>query len=156
MRLSTKGRYAVAAMMELAVHNKSGPMRLADISVHQGISVSYLEQLFARLRRNNLVSGARGPGGGYCLTRPAERITVAEILAAVDDGALVRRDSNRYWHSGEQHLPNALWRDLSSQLYDFLDGITLGEAVETGTVQMAMSKCGAANGQRGVQNQQAA
>jgi len=143
-------------MMELAVHNKSGPMRLADISVHQGISVSYLEQLFARLRNNNLVSGARGPGGGYRLARPPERITVAEILGAVDDAALVHRDSDRYWHSGEQHLPNALWRDLSSQLYDFLDGITLAEAVETGIVQMALSKCGAASTQRVVQEQQAA
>jgi len=143
-------------MMELAGYDKSGPMRLADISVHQGISVSYLEQLFARLRKNSLVSGARGPGGGYRLARPAERISVAEILGAVDDAALVHRDSSRYWHSGEQHLPNALWRDLSSQLYNFLDGITLAEIVDEELVQTALDKCAAADREAVVQEQQAA
>ena len=83
MKLSTKGRHAITAMMELAMRDSKGPVTLADISVEQSISVSYLEQLFARLRNNGLVTGMRGPGGGYCLRRPASEITIAEILSAV-------------------------------------------------------------------------
>ena len=84
MRLSTKGRYAVTAMIDLALHNDVGPVALTDIADTQKISVSYLEQLFARLRKNGLVTGMRGPGGGYRLARAADEITVAEIIAAVD------------------------------------------------------------------------
>ena len=83
MKLSTKGRHAITAMMELALRHSNGPVTLADISVEQSISVSYLEQLFARLRNHGLVTGMRGPGGGYCLRRPATEITIAEILSAV-------------------------------------------------------------------------
>src|SRR5690606_41398005 len=83
MKLSTKGRYAITAMMELALRHKQGPVTLADISVEQSISVSYLEQLFAQLRKHGLVTGLRGPGGGYCLRRPASEISVADILRAV-------------------------------------------------------------------------
>ena len=85
MRLSTKGRYGVTAMMDLAIHDNAGPVTLADISQCQGISLSYLEQLFSKLRKHGLVDGVRGPGGGYKLARSPENITVAEIIAAVDE-----------------------------------------------------------------------
>ncbi|MCK4708936.1 MAG: Rrf2 family transcriptional regulator, partial [Gammaproteobacteria bacterium] len=85
MRLSTKGRYGVTAMMDLAIHDNAGPVTLADISQCQGISLSYLEQLFSKLRKHGLVDGVRGPGGGYKLARPADSITVAEIIMAVDE-----------------------------------------------------------------------
>ena len=85
MRLSTKGRYAVTAMMDIALHQKVGPVTLADISQCQGISLSYLEQLFAKLRKGGLVKGVRGPGGGYRLARPADQISVADIIQSVDE-----------------------------------------------------------------------
>ena len=85
MRLSTKGRYSVTAMLDLAIHDKAGPVTLADISQCQGISLSYLEQLFARLRKSGLVKGVRGPGGGYRLARPASEISIAEIICSVDE-----------------------------------------------------------------------
>ena len=85
MRLSTKGRYAVTAMMDIALHEEMGPVTLADISQCQGISLSYLEQLFARLRKGGLVEGVRGPGGGYRLARPANQISVADIIQSVDE-----------------------------------------------------------------------
>ena len=91
MRLSTKGRYGVTAMMDLAIHDNAGPVTLADISQCQGISLSYLEQLFAKLRRAELVEGVRGPGGGYKLSRPADKISVAEIISAVDEKVDVTR-----------------------------------------------------------------
>ena len=82
MRLSTKGRYSVTAMLDLAIHDKAGPVTLADISQCQGISLSYLEQLFSRLRKGGLVKGVRGPGGGYRLAKPASEINIAEIIHA--------------------------------------------------------------------------
>jgi Rrf2 family transcriptional regulator, iron-sulfur cluster assembly transcription factor len=127
MRLSTKGRYAVTAMMHVAIYNKVGPVTLADISVCQGISLSYLEQIFARLRRQGLVEGIRGPGGGYRLARQPNEITVAEIFAAVDEKAGVAR--------GNGELTDELWADLSRQIHSFLSGITLAEFVERPSVQ---------------------
>lgn len=123
MKLSTKGRHAVTAMMELALQHNKGPVTLADISVQQSISISYLEQLFARLRQHGLVTGMRGPGGGYSLSRPATEITIAEILATVDE--VSRRDD----------IPETagarLWVHLSNRIYDYLNSITLNEAVES-------------------------
>jgi Rrf2 family iron-sulfur cluster assembly transcriptional regulator len=129
MKLSTKGRHAVTAMMELALHQKKGPVTLADISAQQSISISYLEQLFARLRQNGLVTGMRGPGGGYCLARSASEITIANILNAVDD--MVKRQEMT---SPETEIPGSLmmWQRLSNQVFDYLDAITLAEAVESG------------------------
>jgi Rrf2 family iron-sulfur cluster assembly transcriptional regulator len=114
-------------MMELALRQEKGPVTLADISVQQSISISYLEQLFARLRQNGLVTGMRGPGGGYCLARSASEISIADILNAVDD-MVMRQDMT----SAETELPGSLlmWQRLSSQVYDYLNGITLAEAVE--------------------------
>ncbi|MCG6865844.1 MAG: Rrf2 family transcriptional regulator [Thiogranum sp.] len=126
MKLSTKGRHAITAMMELALRHDKGPVTLADISVEQSISVSYLEQLFARLRNHGLVTGMRGPGGGYCLRRPATEITIAEILSAVDDAMPARRERI----PGEEWPQSVvMWNQLSSRIFDYLNGLTLAEAV---------------------------
>ncbi len=126
MKLSTKGRHAITAMMELALRDSQGPVTLADISVEQSISVSYLEQLFARLRNHGLVTGMRGPGGGYCLRRPAKEITIAEILSAVDDAMPARRERI----PGEEWPQSVImWNQLSARIYDYLDGLTLAEVV---------------------------
>lgn len=126
MKLSTKGRHAITAMMELALRHTKGPVTLADISVEQSISVSYLEQLFARLRNHGLVTGMRGPGGGYCLRRPATEITIAEILSAVDDAMPARRERI----PGEEWPQSVImWNQLSSRIYDYLNDLSLAEAV---------------------------
>ena len=126
MKLSTKGRHAITAMMELALRHNKGPVTLADISVEQSISVSYLEQLFARLRNHGLVTGMRGPGGGYCLRRPATEITIAEILSAVDDAMPARRERI----PGEEWPQSVImWNQLSARIYDYLNDLTLAEAV---------------------------
>lgn len=126
MKLSTKGRHAITAMMELALRNDKGPVTLADISVEQSISVSYLEQLFARLRNQGLVTGMRGPGGGYCLRKPADEITIAEILSAVDDAMPARRERI----PGEEWPQSiVMWNQLSERIYDYLNGMTLADAV---------------------------
>jgi len=128
MKLTTKGRHAITAMMELALHQKKGPVTLADISTQQSISISYLEQLFAKLRQHGLVTGMRGPGGGYSLARPANEISIAQVLNAVDD--LIKLHEIPV---AEREIPGSLlmWRHLSNQVYDYLDGITLAETVET-------------------------
>jgi len=131
MRLTTKGRYAVTAMLDLAVHAINGPITLADISQRQGISLSYLEQLFAKLRKNELVTSARGPGGGYRLSREANAINVAEIITAVDekvDATRCEREGN--CQNGEKCLTHQLWMDLSDQIFTFLENISLGKLVE--------------------------
>jgi Rrf2 family iron-sulfur cluster assembly transcriptional regulator len=127
MTLSTKGRHAVTAMMELALRHDQGPVTLADISAQQSISISYLEQLFARLRQQKLVTGMRGPGGGYCLARQAGEITIADILGAVDD--MARRDESSL-STGEIPGSMVMWQRLSNRVYDYLDSITLADAVE--------------------------
>jgi Rrf2 family iron-sulfur cluster assembly transcriptional regulator len=126
MKLSTKGRHAVTAMMELALQHKTGPVTLADISAQQSISISYLEQLFARLRQHGLVTGMRGPGGGYCLARSASEITIASILATVDD---VSRREEMPHTQGEVPAGAQMWLHLSNRIYDYLNSITLEEAV---------------------------
>ena len=128
MRLSTKGRFAVTALMELAMHDHERPLTLLELSETQGISLSYLEQLFSKLRRSELVEGVRGPGGGYRLSRRPSQISVAEIIAAVDGS----EDFDRGYVSIEEpeaEGPERYWEELSHQLYDFLDGITLANFV---------------------------
>lgn len=128
MRLTTKARYAVTAMLDLAIHENRGPVSLADISECQGISQSYLEQLFARLRRRGLVTGTRGPHGGYRLARPADAVTVAEIIDAVDEEVDATRCSGgQNCHDGERCLTHELWSELSTRIRDFLTGITLAQ-----------------------------
>lgn len=131
MRLSTKGRYSVTAMLDLAIHDKAGPVTLADISQCQGISLSYLEQLFARLRKSGLVKGVRGPGGGYRLARSAAEISIAEIICAVDETVDVTQCRGAGdCQDGEKCLTHELWVNLSDRLHDFLSGITLAQFVE--------------------------
>jgi len=136
MRLTTKGRYAVTAMLDLAVHATEGPITLADISQRQGISLSYLEQLFSKLRKRELVASARGPGGGYRLSRDAGDINVAEVISAVDETVDATRCAGQgNCQNGEECLTHQLWTDLSEQLYKFLNGISLGQLVENRNVQ---------------------
>ncbi len=131
MKLSTKGRYAVTAMMDLALHDRQGPVTLADISNTQGISLSYLEQLFAKLRKSGLVEGVRGPGGGYRLAKMPNQITVAKIITAVDENVDVTRCGGKAdCQNGERCLTHELWNDLSDRLYEFLDDISLDQFID--------------------------
>lgn len=130
MRLTTKGRYAVTAMLDLSLNYGSGSITLADISERQSISLSYLEQLFSKLRKNKLVSSARGPGGGYKLSRPAEEITVFDVISAVDeniDSTACRGKGD--CRDGKECLSHHLWCSLSEQIQTFLSDITLGQVV---------------------------
>jgi Rrf2 family iron-sulfur cluster assembly transcriptional regulator len=130
MRLTTKGRYAVTAMLDLAINHNRGPITLADISQRQGISLSYLEQLFSRLRKQGLVDSTRGPGGGYRLSRSADTIAIEEVISAVDetvDATKCRGQKN--CHDARACLTHQLWTDLSEQIREFLSGITLAQVL---------------------------
>ena len=130
MRLTTKGRYAVTAMLDLAIHARQGPVSLNDISGRQAISLSYLEQLFAKLRRNGLVESIRGPGGGYRLSRQDHEINVAEIVDAVNETIDATRCNKKGdCQDGEECLTHHLWMDLSDQIHGFLSGISLNHLV---------------------------
>ncbi|WP_148252774.1 Fe-S cluster assembly transcriptional regulator IscR [Aidingimonas lacisalsi] len=136
MRLTTKGRYAVTAMLDLALHTAHGPISLADISRRQDISLSYLEQLFARLRRSSLVNSVRGPGGGYLLAHDASVISVARIIDAVNESVdATRCQGMSDCQTGNTCLTHHLWCDLSREIHGYLDGITLGELIERNEVQ---------------------
>ncbi len=138
MRLTTKGRYAVTAMLDLALHAQRGPVSLADISKRQGISLSYLEQLFAKLRQNTLVSSVRGPGGGYRLSRAAAEIFVAQIVDAVNESIdATNCGGEGNCHQGDVCLTHQLWCDLSDQIHDFLNGISLQSLVDRNEQQTA-------------------
>lgn len=141
MRLTTKGRYAVTAMLDLALHNDAGPVSLADISRRQEISLSYLEQLFAKLRKDGLVCSVRGPGGGYRLNRPLSQVSVAQIIDAVDeslDATLCNGAGD--CQQGEVCLTHHLWADLSGQIHQFLHGISLASLVERRDVQRVLER----------------
>lgn len=128
MRLTTKTRYGVMAMLDLAIHYDRGPISLTEVAERQSVSLSYLEQLFARLRKNGLVQGIRGPGGGYMLARKAQEITIAEIVAAIDE--TVVRSARTL--AGDELIwrPSQLWRELTRNIHDFLDSITLARLIE--------------------------
>ncbi len=137
MRLTTRGRYAVTAMLDLALHGDKGPISLADISQRQEISLSYLEQLFAKLRQQELVSSVRGPGGGYRLARVSDEINVAEIIDAVNESIDATSCSGKgNCHSGDVCLTHHLWDDLSHQIHRFLSGITLDSLMHQHEVQL--------------------
>jgi Rrf2 family transcriptional regulator, iron-sulfur cluster assembly transcription factor len=130
MRLTTKGRYAVTAMLDLSIHSSNGPVNLSDISRRQDISLSYLEQLFARLRKRKLVSSVRGPGGGYRLGRSDNTIQVAEIIDAVNESLDTTKCQGKSdCQLGETCLTHHLWQDLSDQIHSFLSNITLADLV---------------------------
>ncbi|HFD79641.1 MAG TPA: Fe-S cluster assembly transcriptional regulator IscR [Gammaproteobacteria bacterium] len=136
MKLTSKGRYAVTAMLDLALHAGEGPVTLAGISERQGISLSYLEQLFTRLRKQGLVSSTRGPGGGYSLARSAYDIPVAAVVTAVDESVDATRCGGRGdCHDGQRCLTHELWTELSQQIHDFLNDISLGQLVDQGAAR---------------------
>jgi len=136
VRLTTKGRYAVTAMLDLAIHHGSGPIALADIAQRQGISLSYLEQLFSRLRRQSLVSSVRGPGGGYNLARSASEIHVAEVISAVDENVDTTRCAGAHnCQDSGPCLTHDLWQDLSTRIYEYLNRISLQDLVDRKGVQ---------------------
>lgn len=131
MRLTTKGRYAVTAMLDLALNAEDKPITLVEISKRQEISLSYLEQLFARLRKHNLVHSTRGPGGGYQLASDAKDINVANVINAVDEVVDARRCKGKHNCQGDQEcLTHELWSDLSKQMQKFLSSITLAQLVK--------------------------
>ena len=130
MRLTTKGRYAVTAVLDLAMHQDNGPVSLAAISERQGISLSYLEQLFSKLRRNGVVQSTRGPGGGYNLQRTAEQITISDVIVAIDESCQVASCEETDSCQGSfQCLTHDLWQEISNEIKGFLDGISLAEVM---------------------------
>ena len=136
MRLTTKGRYAVTAMLDLAFHSQKAPVTLTDIATRQTISLSYLEQLFARLRRAGMVKGVRGPGGGYTLAGSPNSINIADIIAAVDE----QIDATKCGGEGncQNHkacLTHDLWMGLSEQIRTYLRGITLSDLLDKHSIQ---------------------
>jgi len=136
MKLTTKGRYAVTAMLDLALHGADRPVSLADISSRQEISLSYLEQLFSRLRRHCLVVSVRGPGGGYRLSRSADQVFVAEVVDAVSESLDTTRCGNKGdCQQGEKCLTHHLWSDLSDRIHNFLSEISLGDLMRKREIQ---------------------
>lgn len=131
MRLTTKGRYAVTALLDLAINQSNGTISLADISTRQEISLSYLEQLFSKLRRRGLVTSVRGPGGGYRLAVDTNDINIADIVDAVDESIDATNCNGRgNCHEGSMCLTHHLWMDLSVQIRDFLKSISLAALIE--------------------------
>ena len=130
MRLTTKGRYAVTAMIDLTLHAKNKPISLAEISGRQSISLSYLEQLFSKLRQSGLLISVRGPGGGYRLAMPCEEIYVAQIINAVNESIDTTSCRGKGdCQGGDICLTHSLWQDLSVQIHEFLNGISLADLV---------------------------
>lgn len=131
MRLTTKGRFAVTAMVDLATRGGKAPVTLGGISERQGISLSYLEQLFGKLRRSEIVASVRGPGGGYCLARPSSKITVADIVLAVDEPLdAIGCDQKGDCHGGRPCAIHDLWMGLNRKIYDYLAEVTLKQLVD--------------------------
>ena len=130
IRLSTKSRYAVSALMHLAIHNQAGPVPLAEISGCQGISMSYVEQIFSRLRRAGLVHGTPGPGGGYRLGRPPEQISVGEVIALMESG--------RGGQPPTSTLDHIVWSRLTQRIDAFLRGVTLADFVQRPQIRAAL------------------
>ncbi|AZV93365.1 Fe-S cluster assembly transcriptional regulator IscR [Kerstersia gyiorum] len=142
MRLTTKGRFAVTAMIDLALRQHSGPVTLAAISQRQNISLSYLEQLFGKLRRHELVESMRGPGGGYSLARVARKVTVADIIFAVDEpldatscGGKRDCSSGKDGRSGKC-MTHELWSTLNRKMVDYLDSVSLQDLVDQHRMRM--------------------
>jgi Rrf2 family iron-sulfur cluster assembly transcriptional regulator len=131
MRLTTKGRFAVTAMVDLAMRGDQGPVTLAAISERQKISLSYLEQLFGKLRRNNIVLSVRGPGGGYRLARPAAQIPVSEIILAVDEPLDATQCTGRGdCYEGHECITHDLWIGLTQTIYNYLAKVSLQQMVD--------------------------
>ncbi|WP_294947404.1 Rrf2 family transcriptional regulator [Sulfurivirga sp.] len=145
MKLTSRGRYAVTAMLDMALRPEGERVTLNEISRRQGISLSYLEQIFAKLRKAGLVSSLRGPGGGYTLARPADEISVAQIIHAVDEVLDARYcGGGRDCHNGQECLSHQLWNDLSERIESYLDSITLQQLLDArqlgGPVEVTFSR----------------
>jgi Rrf2 family iron-sulfur cluster assembly transcriptional regulator len=136
MKLTTRGRYAVTAMLDLTLHQARGPVPLAEIAGRQAISLSYLEQIFARLRKHGLVASTRGPGGGYRLSREAAQISVADVIGAVDEVVDATRCGGMENCQGDERcLTHDLWQDLSRQIHHFLRDIDLAQLVNRSSIK---------------------
>ena len=130
MRLTTKGRFAVTAMMDVAMHGGSGPVTLAAVSGRQRISLSYLEQLFGKLRRSGLVESVRGPGGGYNLAKPHDQVSVADIIIAVDEPIdATQCGGKENCHDDRRCMTHDLWARLNERMYDYLSSVSLADLV---------------------------
>jgi Rrf2 family iron-sulfur cluster assembly transcriptional regulator len=141
MKLTTKGRYAVTAMLDLALHNDQAPVNLTDISARQGISLTYLEQLFRKLRKKGLVESVRGPGGGYRLAMSADEITTALVMYAVDEPIDVTRCGGQQNCMGDVRcLTHDLWLGLNRHISEYLNGISLGELIRTNNVKQVADR----------------
>ena len=134
MKLSTKGRYAVMAMVDLASHSQGSPVALADIAERQEISLSYLEQLFGKLRKGGLVKSVRGPGGGYLLSRSSQQTRISDIILAVDEPIQTTRctpGSPAGCHNNKGRcLTHDLWEELGNQIYLYLSSVSLADVCE--------------------------
>ncbi len=132
MRLTTRGRFAVTAVLDLAMRSGRGPVALADISHRQKISLSYLEQLFGKLRKNQLVNSVRGPGGGYVLAKPVEQVSVADIILAVDEPIDATNCGGQRNCRGDEGkcITHDLWEGLNEHIFSYLRAVTLGQLVE--------------------------
>lgn len=140
MRLTTKGRFAVTAMMDLALRGDEGPLALAGVSERQKISLSYLEQLFGKLRRYKLVDSVRGPGGGYCIARPLDLVTVADIIRAVDEPLDATQCGGRENCLDEHRcMTHDLWSTLNTRMYDYLSSVSLADLVARHRAKEALS-----------------
>ena len=136
MRLTTKGRFAVTAMLDLAMHGGKRPVTLAGISQRQSISLSYLEQLFGKLRRHTLVESVRGPGGGYTLARELDKVSVADIITAVDEPLDATQCGGKENCRDEQRcMTHDLWATLNNKMYEYLDSVKLSDLVAQQTAR---------------------
>lgn len=145
MKLTTRGRYAVTAMLDLAMHEGDGPVALGEIAGRQDISLSYLEQLFSRLRRQGLVTSTRGPGGGYRLSRPAVEISVSHVVDAVAEKVeYTRCGGERNCQNHERCLTHDLWQSLSDHVRSFMDEVTLGSLMERPAIREVAARQDAA------------
>ncbi|MGK0297977.1 MAG: Rrf2 family iron-sulfur cluster assembly transcriptional regulator [Gammaproteobacteria bacterium] len=141
MKLTTKGRYAVTAMLDLAIHYKQVPVNLADISARQVISLSYLEQLFSKLRKHGLVQSARGPGGGYMLAKQSGDISLSDIVIAVDETVDATRCGGQMNCQGEdQCLTHDLWEELSNHIRTYMSGVTLADLANRHSVKVVSQR----------------
>lgn len=131
MRLTTKGRFAVTALLDLAMQHGNSPVTLSEISRRQKISLSYLEQLFAKLRQSELVDSVRGPGGGYCLAKALDEVSVADIILAVDEPIdTTQCGGKENCHNDGKCMTHDLWAKLNDQIFDYLGAVTLKQLVD--------------------------
>lgn len=141
MKMTTKGRYAVTALLDLALHDSDGPVSLADISQRQDISLTYLEQLFGKMRRNGLIDSARGPGGGYRMAGNPDDISIAKIIYSVDEPVDITRCGGKQNCQGnERCLTHDLWLELNLHVSEFLNGMTLGDLVQRNNVKQVAER----------------